>query len=71
MPQTEWIKGVQLIPENQSYKVDQSGRIIIPAHIRNKFKVQSGDQMEYYTTFVDNSWFLCVRLEKEQKHSEE
>ena len=20
--------------------------------------------MEYYTTFVDNSWFLCVRLDK-------
>jgi hypothetical protein len=37
--------------------------------------------MEYYTTFVDNSWFLCVRLDKklteelraaeEEAHNEE
>lgn len=64
MPQSDWINNVQLIPENQSYKVDGSGRVIIPAHIRSKFKIETGDMMEYYTTFVDNSWFLCVRLDK-------
>lgn len=64
MPQSDWIKNVQLIPENQSYKVDGSGRVIIPAHLRSKFKIETGDMMEYYTTFVDNSWFLCVRLDK-------
>jgi bifunctional DNA-binding transcriptional regulator/antitoxin component of YhaV-PrlF toxin-antitoxin module len=81
MPQHEWISGVQLIPENQSYKVDGSGRVIIPAHLRSKFKIEVGDMMEYYTTFVDNSWFLCVRLDKklteelraaeEEAHNEE
>ena len=69
MPQSEWINNVQLIPENSSYKVDSSGRIIIPAHLRSKFKIEVGDMMEYYTTFVDNSWFLCVRLD--QKLTEE
>jgi bifunctional DNA-binding transcriptional regulator/antitoxin component of YhaV-PrlF toxin-antitoxin module len=64
MPQHEWINNVQLIPENSSYKVDSSGRIIIPSHLRSKFKIEVGDMMEYYTTFVDNSWFLCVRLDK-------
>lgn len=81
MPQHEWINNVQLIPENQSYKVDGSGRVIIPAHLRSKFKIEVGDMMEYYTTFVDNSWFLCVRLDKklteelraaeEEAHNEE
>lgn len=64
MPQSDWIKNVQLIPENQTYKVDSSGRVIIPAHLRSKFKIEVGDMMEYYTSFVDNSWFLCVRLDK-------
>lgn len=68
MPQSEWINGVQMIPENMTYKVDASGRIIIPAHLRNKFKIKQGDEMEYYTSFVDNSWFLCVRLDR--KHEE-
>lgn len=64
MPQSDWINNVQLIPENTVYKVDSSGRIIIPAHLRNKFKIEVGDMMEYYTTFVDDSWFLCVRLDR-------
>lgn len=74
MPQSDWITGVQLIPENSSYKVDSSGRVIIPAHLRSKFKIEVGDMMEYYTTFVDGSWFLCVRLDKkltEQLRAEE
>jgi acetyltransferase-like isoleucine patch superfamily enzyme len=29
MPQNEWISGAQLIPENTTYKVDSSGRVII------------------------------------------
>jgi AbrB family looped-hinge helix DNA binding protein len=63
MPQNEWIKGALLIPENANYKVDGSGRIIIPSHLRNKFRIESGDQLEYFTSFIDDSWFLCVRLD--------
>jgi DNA-binding transcriptional regulator/RsmH inhibitor MraZ len=43
MPQSEWINNALLIPENASYKVDSSGRIIIPAHLRSKFKIDIGD----------------------------
>ncbi len=31
------IQDVELVPEHGSYKVDGSGRIIIPAYMRNKF----------------------------------
>ena len=71
MPQSEWIKGAQLIPEYASYKVDGSGRVIIPAHLRNKFGIDTGDMMEYYTAFIDNSWFLCVILDKASKEEAE
>lgn len=63
MPNSEWIKGAMLIPENNSYKVDGSGRIIIPSYLRSKFRIESGDQLEYFTSFIDDSWFLCVRLD--------
>lgn len=63
MPQNEWIRGASLIPENNTYKVDSSGRIVIPAYLRNKFRIENGDQLEYFTSFIDDSWFLCVRLD--------
>ena len=63
MPQNEWIKGAMLIPENNTYKVDSSGRIVIPSHLRSKFRIEVGDQVEYFTSFIDDSWFLCVRLD--------
>ena len=61
-----WIKDAMLIPEGRPYKVDGSSRIIVPAHLRAKFGVELGDQMDYYTTFVDDKWFICVT-----KHIEE
>lgn len=53
------IEGVDLIPERSNYKVDASGRIIIPAYMRAKFNIKVGDHMDYYTTYVDGKWFLC------------
>ena len=63
MPQNEWIKGALLIPENNTYKVDGSGRIVIPAYLRSKFRIEAGDQIEYFTSFIDDSWCLWVRLD--------
>lgn len=60
MPQSRWINNAQMIPEGKQYKVDSASRIAIPAYIRAKFGVQNGDEMDYYTTFVDGKWFMCV-----------
>ena len=62
MPESSWISGAQLIPENKPYKVDSAGRIAVPANLRAKFNIESGDYMDYYTTFVDGKWFLCCCL---------
>lgn len=68
-----WIKDAMLIPEGRPYKVDGSSRIIVPAHLRAKFGVELGDQMDYYTTFVDDKWFICVtkHIEEEGEKNEE
>lgn len=59
------IEGVELVPERGSYKVDASGRIIIPSYMRNKFEIDNGDFMEYYTAYVDGKWFICATKNEE------
>lgn len=73
MPMNGWIKDAMLIPEGRPYKVDGSSRIIVPAHLRAKFGIELGDQMDYYTTFVDDKWFICVtkHVEEEETKNEE
>ena len=60
------IQDVELVPEHNNYKVDASGRIIIPAYMRAKFGIELGDFMEYYTAYVDGKWFLCCTKHKEE-----
>ena len=55
------INDVELVPERTIYKVDASGRIIIPSYLRTKFEVDIGDFMDYYTAYVDGEWFLCAK----------
>ena len=66
MPKSSWIQGAELVPENRPYMVDSAGRVIIPSHLRSKFGIEIGDEMDYYTTFIDGKWFVCVT-----KHIEE
>lgn len=70
MPQSNWISGVQLIPEGRPYKVDGAGRVVIPAHLRAKFSIDIGDEMEYYTTFADGKWFMCVTKKEPEESAE-
>ena len=70
MPTSDWIQGAQLIPEGRLYKVDSSSRIIVPAHLRAKFGINLGDQLDYYTTFIDGKWFICVTKPEEPKEPE-
>lgn len=55
----DWLTGT-LIPENKDYKVDGSTRVVIPANLAAKMCVYPGDQMSYYTAYIDGKWFLCM-----------
>ena len=46
MPKSTWIQEAELVPENNNYKVDAAGRIVIPSNLRNKFGIQQGDEMD-------------------------
>jgi bifunctional DNA-binding transcriptional regulator/antitoxin component of YhaV-PrlF toxin-antitoxin module len=56
-----------LVSENKAYKVDGSGRIIIPAHLKAKFGIENGDMMDYYTMKIDDRWYLCAARHEEEE----
>lgn len=69
MPMNDWINNAQLIPEGRPYKVDSSSRIVVPSHLKAKFGIENGDNMDYYTTFVDGRWFICVTKHVEEEET--
>ena len=71
MPKSSGIQGAELVPENRPYMVDSAGRVIIPSHLRSKFGIEIGDEMDYYTTFIDGKWFVCVTKHVEEESVEE
>lgn len=66
-PTSGWIEGAQLIPEGRPYKVDGASRVVVPSHLKAKFGINTGDEMDYYTTFVDNKWFICMTKHIDEK----
>ena len=52
-----------LVPENKSYKIDASGRIVIPSHLRIKFDWKEGDMMAYFTTLIDGVYYFCATFD--------
>ena len=61
---------IELVPENTFYKVDSSGRVIIPRHLRAKFGIEIGDMMDYFTTRVEGKYYLCMTLHKDDDSEE-
>ena len=47
-------------PERKAYRVDGSGRVIIPAHLKGKFDVETGDYMDLFSANVDGKWYLIA-----------
>ena len=67
MPQNEWIKGALLIPENNTYKVDGSGRIVIPSYLRNNGLSQKISQrVRNWNTLVNDSGDVPVSSEAKE-----
>lgn len=51
---------MEIINENVNFKIDASGRIVIPAQLRKKFNMNPGDRVEYYTIQGnDGKWYIA------------
>ena len=51
---------MELINENVSFKIDASGRVVIPASLRKRFGLEVGDKVRYYTVQIDGKWYIVL-----------
>ena len=49
-----------MINLNANRKVDALGRIVIPSKLRDKFAIEPGDKVEFFSTYVDGVMYLCM-----------
>lgn len=50
----------RMINLNANRKVDALGRIVIPSKLRDKFAIEPGDKVEFFSTYVDGVMYLCM-----------
>lgn len=47
--------------EDKIRRLDDHGRIVLPSSIRNKFDIQVGDELKFYTTLTDEGYgAICL-----------
>ena len=55
---------MELKKENTTRKIDALGRIIIPKSIRDRFELNTNDEVEFYTLETDNTVYVCFTNHK-------
>jgi AbrB family looped-hinge helix DNA binding protein len=49
-----------MISEGITRRIDSTGRVSIPKHLRNKYSCNEGDEVEIFTTEIDGKVFICI-----------
>lgn len=50
----------KLTPENTSRKADSLGRVVIPASIRKKMRINAEDELEFFELEYDGNHYICL-----------
>ena len=50
----------RMINLNANRKVDALGRIVIPSKLRDRFAIEPGDKVEFFSTYVNGVMYLCM-----------
>jgi len=62
---------MNMIFEGITRKIDGTGRIILPKHLRNKYRLPEGTSVDYFTCTVDGKDYICVAAAEEEETNTE
>jgi AbrB family looped-hinge helix DNA binding protein len=57
-----------LIEEKVARRVDSCGRVSLPKHLRAKFEIDVGDEVEFYIYRTDNGKrYICLKKKEDNE----
>lgn len=56
-----------LIDEKVSRRVDSCGRISLPKHLRTKFNMDVGEELEFFTFELDGKDYICLAVKEPEE----
>ena len=57
------------VNEQITRRVDSCGRISIPKHLRAKFGIDVGEEVEFFTYEVNGRKFICLAAKEEENET--
>lgn len=57
---------IYLTDEKITRQVDSCGRVNLPKHLRTKFDMDTGTELEFFTLEHEGRDYICVRVKEEQ-----
>lgn len=58
------------IDEKISRRVDSCGRISLPKHLRAKFNIDVGEEVEFFTYEINGRKFVCLSAKENESTKE-
>ena len=57
---------MNLCPENATRKLDNLGRIVIPKGLRDRLGIADGEELEFFTLYLDHKNYICLTNNQEE-----
>lgn len=55
-----------MVAENTTRKIDAMGRVSIPKSLRDRFNLEVGAQMAFFTKEIDGRFYILMVEEREE-----